>query len=103
VSTFEDTIAALLEAKLTPMKQELVRVNQALETMQRMLPPQLLTVAQAAAALKISTSTVRRRMKDGSLPCRRISKNVVRVDMSALNGPSENEVMRIREELRRVG
>ena len=72
MTNFEETLSALLDAHLTPLRGELARVQSALEDLTRRVPPQLLTVPEAAAALNVSTSTIRRRIRDGSLPVRRV-------------------------------
>jgi excisionase family DNA binding protein len=66
----EAVIAALESA--TPKQRARIRAALALDTPTPGAPPEpvpvLLTVAQAAKALSCSTTTVRRRLRDGSIP-----------------------------------
>ena len=47
---------------------------------QRLAPPKLVTVADAAETLGVSEVTVRRRIKDGRLPSKRVGR-AIRVDL----------------------
>lgn len=89
--SIEESIASALSAQLEPMRAELRRVTAELEALRRALPPQLVTMTEAAKRLDVSLSTVRRRVKDGELPSRNVGRSV-RVDLSALRGPTEREV-----------
>lgn len=89
--TIEETIASAVASSVTPLLAELRRMSAELEALRHMLPSQLVTLAEAAERLGISLATARRRVKDGSLPCRRLGRSV-RVDLSALGGPTNGEV-----------
>lgn len=89
--SIEETLAAAVSAQLEPMRAELRRMTAELAAMRRALPPQLVTMTQAAKALGLSLSTVRRRVRDGSLPSKRVGRSV-RVDLAAVSGPAESEV-----------
>jgi excisionase family DNA binding protein len=89
--TIEETISAAVAASVTPLFAELRRISAELETLRRALPPQLVTLPEAAQRLGLSLATVRRRVKDGSLPSQRIGRSV-RVDVGGLRGPTEGEV-----------
>jgi excisionase family DNA binding protein len=82
--TIEETIAAVIEAKLAPLESELRRMSAEVEALRRALPPQLVTLPEAARHLSVSVATVRRRVKDGSIPSRRIGRSV-RVDLGGLH------------------
>lgn len=43
-------------------------------------PPTLISIAQAAERLGLSTDTVRRRIADGTLPARRVGPRTIRLD-----------------------
>lgn len=53
---------------------------------------QLLTIAEAAERLKVSTRTIRRYISDGILPASRLSRKTIRIkesDVVALLGGAE--------------
>lgn len=68
--------------------------------LERRLPPQLGDVARACAATGLSPATVRRRIKDGSIPTVRVGSRVL-VDLSALRPPEPEQVARLAREARR--
>jgi excisionase family DNA binding protein len=82
--TLEESIAALIRAELAPVVAEMRATSAALESLRQSLPAQLVTVPEAAQRLGLSAATVRRRVKDGTLPARRVGKSI-RVDLSALS------------------
>lgn len=92
--SIEETIAAVLEAKLAPLRAEFGRLRVEIESLRRALPPVLVTLPEAARVLGLSLSTVRRRVKDGSLPVRSFGRGL-RVDLAALHPPAEAEVTRL--------
>lgn len=85
VSTIEDAIAAALEAKLAPLRTEIHRLAEGLERLRHALPPPLVSMREAARTLDVSLSTIRRRVRDGSLRAVRVG-NMLRVDLGALHG-----------------
>lgn len=89
--TIEETIAVVVGGQVAPVLAELRAVKTELEALRRAMPPQLVTMTAAAKALGQSLSTIRRKVKDGTLPCRRIGRSV-RVDLSGLRGPTQAEV-----------
>lgn len=97
--TIEETIAASLAAHVTPVLAELREVRAELEALRRALPPQLVSMADAAKHLGLSLATVRRRVRDGTLPSRRIGRNV-RVDLSAAHPMTETEVVQLSKRAR---
>lgn len=93
--TLEETIAALLEAKLAPLVESNRRLAAEVERLRESLPAQLVTQAEAAKRLGLSVSTVKRRVRDGTLPVRRFGGSV-RVDlMAAQRGTKESDVVRL--------
>lgn len=92
--SFEESIAALLDTKLAPMQAELRRLRAEIQGMRRALPPALVPPREAARALGLSLSSVRRRIADGSLPVRRLGGRVL-VDLGQLHPPDEAEVARL--------
>jgi excisionase family DNA binding protein len=97
--SIDKTIATLIEAQLAPVRSDLQRLTTQLEALRRALPPLLLTPAEAAQVLRTSLSTVRRRIKDGSLPVNRLSGRPL-VDVGAMHPVPEAEVFRLAVGLR---
>jgi excisionase family DNA binding protein len=73
---------------------EVRRLAASVEAMKASLPALLATIPEAAEALGVSVSTVRRGIKDGSIPYRRIGRSV-RVDLSACKGLDADDVARL--------
>lgn len=97
--TLEDAISGALAAELAPLRAEIRRLVSEVEAVRRALPPRLMTVAEAAAALGVSVGTIRRRVKDGSLPFRRMGRSL-RVDLSAQRAATVAEVVELAEAAR---
>lgn len=98
--TIEDTLGAVVEAKLAPFRAEVGKLSAEVEALRRALPPMLVTMAEAARHLGVSLSTVKRRARDGSLPVRRFGK-ALRIDLAAVRAPTEAEVIRLATVARR--
>ena len=94
--SIEDAIGGALAAELAPLRAEIRRLTSDVEAVRRALPPQLVSVAEAAEALGLSVATVRRRVKDGTLPYRQIGRSL-RVDLSAQRAATEAEVVELAE------
>lgn len=90
--SIEDAISGALAAQLAPLRAEIRQLTAEVEAVRRALPPQLVSVAEAAKALGVSVATIRRRAKDGTLPVRWIGRSL-RVDLSAQRASTEAEVM----------
>lgn len=86
--TLEDTIRAAVTSAVTPLVAEIHALRAQVERLSSALPDRALaTVPQAAAALQLSTATVRRRIKSGDIAVRRVGRSV-RVDLAAVQrGP----------------
>jgi len=93
MSSFEETLGALLDAKLGPLRADVRALSLAIESMRRTLPPVLVPLREAAQMLGLSESTIRRQIRDHMFPIRRIGRSV-RVDMSALRPLTDQEVER---------
>jgi excisionase family DNA binding protein len=97
--TLEETIAGLLQTQLAPLIDANRRMAAELERLRQALPAQLVSVPEAARNLGMSPATIRRRIKDGSIPVRRVGRSI-RVDLSAVHkGPTEEEIARLSESL----
>lgn len=96
----EDALAAVLEAKLTPIRAEVGRLAAGIEAMRRALPPLLVSATEAARTLGLSLSTVRRRLREGTLPSKRIGSRLL-VDLGALHGPMPGEVLQLVRQAKR--
>lgn len=86
--TLEETLASLLDAKITPIRLQLEKVNAELAALRQTLPPQLLTIPEAAERLGLSATTVRRHIRTGALASRRIGRSL-RVELA---GPAKEEI-----------
>jgi excisionase family DNA binding protein len=78
---------AAVAAFATPRPVTLEVLNQRIEALTaavaRLTPPTLVSVAQAAVQLGVSEVTVRRRVRDGKLPHKRVGRSI-RVDLRGL-------------------
>jgi excisionase family DNA binding protein len=70
---------------------EVRELRVAFDALRRGMPPALATMEQAAEALGVSLSTIRRRVRDGSLPCKRLGR-AVRVDLAAVRPADAGEI-----------
>lgn len=91
--TLEQTLSSLLEAKLAPLCDEVSRLREQLAAVRGALPSNLVTMREAAERLGVSVATVRRQVKAGRLPVRRIGR-ALRIDLDAAKPPSEDDVAR---------
>lgn len=89
--SFEDTIAAVLDGRLAPLRLELQRLSAEVSDLRHALPPLLVSVPIAAERLGVSLSTARRRVRDGDWPVRRDGRRVL-VDLGALRPKSAEEL-----------
>jgi len=72
--SFEDTLAALLDERIAPLRADLERVVAELAAARRTpaaLPDEVLTVAEGARAAKVSTKTIRAACAGGALQARK--------------------------------
>ena len=99
MSSFEDTLGAMLDAKLAPLRSDLDRVSAELTAVRRALPPQLVPLSQAAKAMGCSTKTAGRRVKSGEWPSRRDGGRVL-VDLSLLHPLTDQDVAQTARKLR---
>ncbi len=91
--TLEETIAAILDQRLGPLRLDLQRVAGALEALRSALPPALVPLKEAARRMHVSEKTARRRVRAGEWPARRDGNRVL-VDLAALRPLTEEEVAR---------
>jgi hypothetical protein len=91
--------AIIAERVAERVRAELAPVLAALGDLQRRLPPQLGDVAQASAATGLSPASIRRRIKDGSLPTVKVGSRRL-VDLAALRPPSPEEIAKLAREAR---
>jgi excisionase family DNA binding protein len=97
----EESIRAAVAAEVAPLRTEVARLASQVEALRRAIPPALVAVPEAAKAIGVSEATVRRRIKDGSIPVRRVGR-AVRVDLAALRSPDSAEVARLAQAARNV-
>lgn len=96
-------LADLLElpTKFESLTREVASLRAEVSTMRSALPPLLLPIPDAADALGISVSTLRRRIRLGEVPVNHFGRTV-RVDLAAFRPSSEAEVVRLADAARRT-
>ena len=93
------TIPAAVDA----LSAEIRELRAEVTTIRRSLPPTLLTVAETAKRLDLSESSIRRRIRDGSLRVVRVG-GAVRVDLSSIAVTvDDDQVARLADYARRGG
>src|SRR3989442_12310689 len=97
--SFEDTIAAVLDGRLAPLRLELQRLAAEVSALRQALPPLLVSVPIAADRLGVSLSTARRRVRDGEWPVRRDGRRVL-VDLGTLPRNTDWELADVCRRLR---
>jgi excisionase family DNA binding protein len=89
--------------KLVILLQDQVELlTVAVRSLERHIPPPLVTVQDAAERLGVSVNTVRRRVKSGDIPCTRIGK-ALRVDLTKVRPLDQVEVSELAERALRRG
>jgi excisionase family DNA binding protein len=97
---FTSAIATALRSEVEPLRAEVARLTSEVAALREASSPvTFITMDEAAERLGISLSTVRRRIRAGEIPARKIGRNV-RVDVKALRPLSEDEVARLAREAR---
>jgi len=79
--------------------QELARLREEVAQLRRSLPAAVGSAEQAAALAGVSVRTIRRRIRAGELPTRKLGRRTL-VDLSALRPLEEAEVIRLAREAR---
>lgn len=91
--TLEETLAAVLDQRLAPIRRDLEGVTRALEALRAAVPPTLVPVKEAAKRMAVSEKTARRRIQAGEWPTRQDGDGrKLLVDLSALRPRSEEEI-----------
>lgn len=80
--SIDDVIADTLARQLAPLVESHRALVAEVARLRRSLPPQLVSVSDAARALGVDPRTVRRRVQDGSIPARRVGRRLL-VDLEA--------------------
>jgi hypothetical protein len=91
--------ALIAEAIAERLRILLVPIQAALDDLQRRMPPQLGSVADACRVTGLSPATVRRRIRDGSFVTKTVGARVL-VDLAALRPAEPAEVARLAYEAR---
>jgi excisionase family DNA binding protein len=78
---------------------DLRRLAEKIDALSARLPPMLVPIPDAAEALGVSVSTIRRGIKSGDLPYRRLGRSV-RIDLSACRGLDADDLSRMAREAR---
>lgn len=87
---------------LAAILDRLERIEGELVALRRAAGPRLVTVAEAAEALGVSTRTVARWIRAGEVPVRRIGRSV-RVDLAALRPLGDADVAQLAHAAREGG
>ncbi len=90
---------AKVPGALATLTEGIARLDAEVRALRQALPPRLGTLREAADLLGVSYATVRRRVRDGSLPVRRVGR-ALRVDLGALRPVSEEGVARTARQAR---
>lgn len=97
--TLEDGIAAAVRAEVAPLRTTVERLTAEIEKLRRALPPALVTMEEAGKRLGLSLSTVRRRVRDGSLPSRKVGR-AVRVDLGSMHADDPGKIAHLASAVR---
>ncbi len=87
----EEVLASVVRAAVEPLARELRDIRVEIERLRHAVPPQLVSIRDAAEFLRLSESTLRRRIKAGDIPYQRIG-SLIRIDVNALRPKSADEV-----------
>lgn len=97
--SLEEALTAVLDARITPLVAQIGALTAEVAQLRRSQPPALASLAEAADRLGLSLSTIRRRVRDGSIPTRRVGRRVL-VDLNALRPLDDVEVAQMAREAR---
>jgi hypothetical protein len=89
--SFDETLGALLDAHLAPVRLEIARLTAQVTELRRTLPPMLVPLKEAARRMGVSYATARRRVDASEWPVRRDGGRIL-VDLGALRPMSAEEV-----------
>jgi len=92
--SLEETLSALLDARLAPLRNEIGRLSAELVELRRALPPMLVPLKEAALRMGVSYATARRRARAGEWSVRKDGSRIM-VDLAALRPKSEEEIARM--------
>ena len=94
-------LAALLRlpGDVAELRAEVAALRMEVAALRKTVPPALVDVSTAAERLGLSEATVRRRIKDGSLPSQRVGR-AVRIDLATVRPLDADEVARLAHEAR---
>ena len=95
VSALGDELTAACARALAQHRDP--RLDELLErvaAIENRLPPLLFPISDAARQMKVSVATIKRRVRDGSLPTLKVGSRTL-VDLSRLRGVDGDEVARL--------
>ncbi len=95
-------LAALLEvpSRLASLEGEVRSLREEVAALLRSSPPTAVTLAEAAMRLRVSVSTLHRRIRAGDLPVVRVGR-AIRIDLAVLRHTDAAGVARLAEAARR--
>nr|WP_274622823.1 helix-turn-helix domain-containing protein [Myxococcus fulvus] len=86
---------------MSPLLAEVRQLRAEVDRLRRALPAQLVSAREAARVTGVNEATIRRRVRDGSLPARRVGKRLL-VDLASLShAPTADDVADVVARLRR--
>ena len=89
-----------LPARVSALEARLSALIEAVEKLRRSTPTTYTTMPEAARALGVSLSTLRRRIRSGEISVVRVGR-AVRIDLAGLKPVDATEVVRLAEASRR--
>ncbi len=103
---FDDRLAGEVRAfldlpgEVAALRAEVRRLAEVVEALRQATPPVLVPFTVAAERLGVSVSTITRRVRDGTIPTRRVGRRSL-VDLAALHPLSGEQVAQAAAEARR--
>lgn len=98
-------IAAAVRSEVEPLRAELARLTAQVAALRTSVPvASLVAPTTAAKHLGVSVATVRRWLRDGTIPASAVRQSgrgrAVRIDLSALRPPDDEQVARLAAQAR---
>lgn len=98
--SFDETLGALLDARLAPVRVEIERLAAEVIELRHTLPPMLVPLREAARRMGVSYATARRRVDAREWPARRDGGRIL-IDLGGLRPMSDGEVALMTRRARR--
>jgi excisionase family DNA binding protein len=99
VSELDGLLDALADRVVARLEPQLQAIADELRDLRRQVSPGLFDVREAAARLGVSVVTVRRMVRRGELPSRKVGRSI-RVDLDGVRALDANDVARLANDAR---